>query len=344
MNCTHMATVLEGAAVEGDELLAVCNQQVTIAGSDYPLGYMCPTECVSVNASLLLDDDVHQEVCRSQAEMMTRYYNNVLDTFRAKRPPADMTMTIRLYNFTETLSQELPNCTAKNLFATKEDLEREKERGIVRGYTWAEFMGIVNSFSLFMNDLVLIVLLAVYILLERPEGSTLGGGDSRVLSEVEALITDYIILKAALSFLTGFLTAVILLACKVQLALIFGLLAFLLNFIPSVGSMIAMVLPIPLVWLDDNISMTMKIVAIVGPASVQGYIGNALEPSVFGKSMNMTAISVLLALVLFGFIWGLSGAVLSVPFLGIIKIVCHHTDHPLAKYFLITVREDPNFP
>merc|ERR1712072_1254237 len=105
--------------------------------------------------------------------------------------------------------------------------------------------------------------------------------------------------------------------------------------------MIACVLPIPLIILHPTLSTTGMCIAMFGPMTVQLYVGNVLEPALFGQSMNTTAIAVLLALVLFGFVWGLAGAVLSVPILGIIKIICHHTGHPLAKYFLITVREDP---
>merc|ERR1719473_223417 len=72
---------------------------------------------------------------------------------------------------------------------------------------------------------------------------------------------------------------------------------------------------------------------------VQLYVGNALEPQVFGEALNLTAISILLALVVLAYIWGLPGAVLSVPFLGIMKITAHHTDHPQAKYFLTLIRE-----
>lgn len=372
-NCTSLqhsfTTMLADVPdTDGSLVQAVCDTEVEVAGSTYRLSNLCPMgtcnqatpftgdNCREYNATdgtsgetitctgKAGNSTLLSEVCTDQATAELDYYNSILDQFRTAEPPADMTMAIRIYNFAETLNQETGNCTAKNLFATREDLAREKEQGIVRGSTWEEFTGTVSGFMAVMNDVVLVVLLAVYILLERPEGSTLGGGDSRVLSEIEALITDYIVLKTLLSMMTGILTAIMLVACKVQLGVIFGLLAFLLNYIPSVGSMIAMVLPIPIVWLDDNIDMTMKLVAISGPAAVQGYIGNALEPSVFGKSMNMTAIAVLLSLVLFGFVWGLPGAVLSVPILGIIKIVCHHTDHPLANYFLITVREDPLYP
>ena len=73
---------------------------------------------------------------------------------------------------------------------------------------------------------------------------------------------------------------------------------------------------------------------------MQAIVGNALEPALFGAALNLTALSILLALVIFAAVWGLPGAVLSVPFLGIMKVVAHHTDHPQAKALLMMIRED----
>merc|ERR1719231_366669 len=101
-----------------------------------------------------------------------------------------------------------------------------------------------------------------------------------------------------------------------------------------------MVLPVPIIILDENLTTNEKIIGFIGPAAVQGYIGNALEPALFGASLNLTTMSVLLALVFFAAVWGLSGAALSVPLLGAIKIVLHHTDHPMAKSCLTLIRED----
>merc|ERR1719352_1934115 len=105
--------------------------------------------------------------------------------------------------------------------------------------------------------------------------------------------------------------------------------------------MMAMLLPLPVVLLDTSLASLQQIGAFVGPGLVQGYVGNILEPTVFGKSLNMTALSILGALVVWGSVWGITGAVLSVPLLGIVKILTHHTNHPLAKYTLMMIREDP---
>ena len=69
--------------------------------------------------------------------------------------------------------------------------------------------------------------------------------------------------------------------------------SFVLNYIPNVGSVIAMVLPTPVVLLDSGLEPWQKVMAFVGPGAVQGYVGNVLEPTVFGASLNMTPLSIL---------------------------------------------------
>lgn len=79
--------------------------------------------------------------------------------------------------------------------------------------------------------------------------------------------------------------------------------------------------------------------AFLMPASVQMYVGNVLEPVLFGSSLNLTSLSILVALTFCSYLWGICGAVLSVPLLGAVKICLHHTDHPLAKHVVALLRE-----
>lgn len=204
---------------------------------------------------------------------------------------------------------------------------------------------VAGPYLLVINDAVTTLLLCMYMLstrLPESEEETYKEVQGMTLFEkIKSKVKFYVVLKTALSALTGGLVGVILLACKVRLAILFALLAFILNFIPNVGSMIATVLPIPLILLDEveDDFAGRKALAILLPAVVQGYVGNVLEPTVFGKSLNVTAISVLVALVLWGSIWGIQGAILSVPLLAAMKVALEDTDHPMAKMILRIVRE-----
>merc|ERR1712086_370269 len=207
------------------------------------------------------------------------------------------------------------------------------------GYTSDEISGIVGAFGGFFNSAALIFLLWVYLLAEKTD-RRMFGDSNQILVEIENQVTNYIALKTVLSFVTGIVVGTILLIIGVKLAVMFGLLSFVLNYIPNVGSMIAMFLPMPIVLVDDNLATWQKVLSFVGPGAVQGYVGNALEPVMFGKLLNMTPMSILFALVFWSSIWGLLGAILSVPLLGIQKICCSYANRPLAKIMLSMIRED----
>ena len=209
------------------------------------------------------------------------------------------------------------------------------------GYTPEDINNFVGIFSGFFNMFALVMLFVIYLMLEKDPNEKMFKGDSKAAAEIEHMIDHYISLKTILSFLTGLVVAIMLLICSIQLAVLFGIMSFVLNYIPNVGSVIAMFLPLPVVLLDPALVTWQKIGAFAGPGLVQGYVGNVLEPTVFGSSLNMTPLSILSALVMWSSVWGLPGAILSVPMLGIQKIACNYINHPFAQYTLMLIREDP---
>eukprot|EP01052_Picozoa_sp_SAG31_P047688 SAG31_NODE_9655_length_1245_cov_1.617801_1_plen_214_part_00 len=101
-----------------------------------------------------------------------------------------------------------------------------------------------------------------------------------------------------------------------------------------------MFLPLPVIILQDGLELWRRIFCFVLPALVQGIVGNGLEPWLFGKSLNQTAISILCGLVFWGWIWGIPGAIMSVPLLAGQKILLTACDYPLAKRVLFLMKED----
>lgn len=209
------------------------------------------------------------------------------------------------------------------------------------GTPLAELGASVNAVMVVVNDLILMLLLAVFILLERPEGSTFKA-DHKIMFQIENMVNDYISLKSLLSLGTGVVCGIFLFIGSVKLWPIWALLAFLLNYIPNVGSAMAMILPMPFIFLDEQLAQTpwKQYVAAGGMFCTEMYVGNVLEPAMFGSSLNLTEISVLLSLVFCSYLWGIYGAVLSVPLLGVWKIVAHNVDHPVADSSLSLIRAD----
>merc|ERR1712195_217153 len=110
-------------------------------------------------------------------------------------------------------------------------------RETTEGYTSDEISGIVGAFGGFFNSVALIFLLWVYLLAEKTD-RRMFGDTNQILVEIENQVTNYIALKTVLSFVTGIVVGTILLIIGVKLAVMFGLLSLVLNYIPNVGSMI----------------------------------------------------------------------------------------------------------
>ena len=117
------------------------------------------------------------------------------------------------------------------------------------------------------------------------------------------------------------LVGTVLAILGIDLALVFGLLAFLLNFIPSVGSLIATLLPLPVVVVSPDISATTAVLAIAVPGTIQFAIGNVIEPKVMGDALDLHPVVILLALIFWGVLWGIVGMLLATPMTAVMKIL-----------------------
>jgi AI-2 transport protein TqsA len=139
--------------------------------------------------------------------------------------------------------------------------------------------------------------------------------------EIEEKIRSYIVTKTVISIFTGIAFGAVLWFYGVPLAVVFALLAFLLNFIPNVGPLIACALPVPLILLDPNLSIWGMVLVLVFASLVQFVSGNIVEPKIMGDSFELHPIAILLTLMLWGIIWGLPGMFLATPLTAAAKIL-----------------------
>ncbi len=123
--------------------------------------------------------------------------------------------------------------------------------------------------------------------------------------------------------IVGILNSVGLLLLGVPHAILFGLIASILTFIPYVGIMVGALLPITMAWATyDSIWYPVGIVAIF--TFVQYLEANVIFPWAVSNRLNVNTMVVLIAIFVGGLLWGLAGMILFVPFVGIIKLIADH--------------------
>ncbi|MDA1372360.1 MAG: AI-2E family transporter [Proteobacteria bacterium] len=145
----------------------------------------------------------------------------------------------------------------------------------------------------------------------------------RIINRIRDDIQKYISIKMFTSALTGILSYAFLSIVDVDFAGVWGLLIFLLNFIPTVGSIIATIFP-AMIALAQSDGYTLFLLVLVGIGAFQVCIGNILEPRLMGSSFNLSPIVILLNLALWGYIWNIPGMFLCVPLLIIVTIILSH--------------------
>lgn len=171
-----------------------------------------------------------------------------------------------------------------------------------------------------VSNLVLIALMVVFLL----TGQSFKFPPSSTVQEIETKVRAYLVTKVVTSLATGILTAIVLASLGVDMAVMFGFTAFILNFIPTAGSLVATLLPVPVVLIQFGIGWQ-SILAIGLPGAIQFTIGNILEPKLMGDSLDLHPVTILVALMFWGQIWGVPGMILATPILVIGKIILNRT-------------------
>ncbi len=134
----------------------------------------------------------------------------------------------------------------------------------------------------------------------------------------------YLWVKTVLSIATGLLIGGWVAILGVDFPLLWGVVAFLLNYIPFFGSIVAAVPAVLVTMVQFDWTRTLLVAA--GYLAVNMIIGNLLEPHVFGRQFGLSAAVVLISLVFWGWMWGVLGAILSVPLTMTIKIACEYSE------------------
>lgn len=198
----------------------------------------------------------------------------------------------------------------------------------------AEFAsGLLASAGTFLSAFFLVLLYIPFMMLERAPMRAkieLASPDKkfsadlrRMLASISQSLQHYMGIKTSVSVLTGVGSYAVMRPVGLDFAETWGVLAFALNFIPTLGSIMAVALP-ALVALVQFDTFTPFLIIVAGCGLVQFVVGNILEPSLTGRSLNLSPLMVVLSLTFWTAIWGITGAWLSVPITVCALIVMSH--------------------
>lgn len=168
---------------------------------------------------------------------------------------------------------------------------------------------------LFFGNLLLIIIYTAFMLVGDQNAQL----KSPLVRKILIKIFEYTIKKLILALGAGLVFLIVLGTFRVDLTLIFALSAILLNFIPTIGPIVAVALPMPVVFYMYGLEAPFFVI-LSALTIMQFIIGNIIEPRVLGEIMDLHPITVMICLIFWGLIWGVSGMFLAVPITAIVKI------------------------
>lgn len=192
-----------------------------------------------------------------------------------------------------------------------------------------------------LSTLLLVVLMTVFLLGERHTIIPkllhfIQKGEEEKLTviwdRIIRQVSKYISIKVSISLLTGILFYLVCLIAGLDFAFLWGVLAVVLNFIPTIGSIVITVLVTVMAIVQFAPAIGPILFVGISAIVIQNLVGNFLDPRLSGNSLNLSPFVILAALSVFGFVWGIVGMFLAVPLLSILQIICANVDstRPIA--------------
>ena len=190
----------------------------------------------------------------------------------------------------------------------------------------AKLLGrLLSGFGGLLANSMLIILMVLFLMVEStslPEKlRSISRNPDKTLGDLAAFmasVNHYLVIKAVMSLITGLAIALYLVILGVDFAIIWGSLAFFMNFVPYIGSIIAAIPAVTLALLDAGPVIALSVAA--GFVAVNIVVGNVLEPRYMGKGLGLSTLVVFLSLLFWGWIFGPVGMFLSTPLTMIVKI------------------------
>ena len=176
----------------------------------------------------------------------------------------------------------------------------------------------------------------------------------QLAANVDWLFRTYLLMKTVANACMAVSVAILLFLLRVDMWPMFALLAFILNYIPEIGPLVSILCPIPVIMLDGRHTVGQRVInmliATLGQLAFKFLFGNVLELKLIehDRKMRMHPVIILLSVAFFGYLWGPTGMLISVPVMAMLKLVCLDDNSPFDKSLrngvLIFLEADVNAP
>ncbi|MFY8273306.1 AI-2E family transporter [Pseudoalteromonas sp. SSDWG2] len=237
----------------------------------------------------------------------------------------------QLPRYEEQLKREfawLVNLLANyNIFLDKEQIMSTFDPGKLINVATSMLAG----FGAVMANLFLIIVTVVFMLFEGPSISkkvhlALNDPDMKMkqIDRFIESINSYLAIKTVISLLTGALVTLLLWVIGVDYFVLWGVVAFMLNYIPNIGSIIAAIPAVLLALI--TLSPLSALLVGSGYMIINMVMGNVVEPRYMGKGLGLSALVVFLSLIFWGWLLGSVGMLLSVPLTMVVKIALEESE------------------
>lgn len=218
-----------------------------------------------------------------------------------------------------------PLLASKHIVFTDKALLEYINPGPVMGMV----VGLVAGMGLAITNIVLILLMVTFILLEASSFPVkiraVLGDPHQVFPQFTRFVGDierYMVIKTLISLTTGILIAIWLAILGVDFPVLWGFLAFLLNYVPNVGSVIAAIPAVLIAFIQ--LGPGSALMAGAGYIAVNSLFGNLIEPRIMGQRLGLSTLVVFLSLIFWGGLLGPVGMILCVPLTMTLKFACEN--------------------
>ena len=218
------------------------------------------------------------------------------------------------------------------------------------GVLMASLSSISGKFISIFSDALLVYVYLLFIILERqtifpklleafPRGKAQRAG--QLVSRMNRQMSKYLEIKVIISIATGVLFYFASRLSGLDFALVWGVLAVILNFIPTIGSIVGTAGTIMMAIIQFAPDWSYVIYVALLMISIEMVLGNIIDPRLQGVQLNISPLVILISLAIWGYIWGIAGMFLAVPLTSIVQIICANI--PSLKPIAIMLSEGADY-